>query len=92
MSKPTNPYDEALALTYITDRLNDPRVEQFFTQNRHKQSATRGLLDLLGVPLPGWAQRNLSGRAGAAKAAVGRFREDHPQARLPRSYVPAKPR
>jgi len=92
MSNPTNPYDEAVALNYISDRLNDPRVEQFFTLNRHKQAATRGLLDLLGVPLPDWAQRNLSGRAGAAKAAVDRFRADHPQEQLPRGHVPPKPR
>jgi len=91
MNNPT-PYDEAVALNYISDRLNDPRVEQFFTQNRHKQSATRGLLDLLGVPLPQWAQRSFSGRAGVAKAAMDRFRGDNPHERLPRGYVPPKAR
>lgn len=87
-----NTYDEAVALNIIADRLNDPRVEQYFTQSRHKQSATRGLLDLLGIPLPDWAQRNLSGRAGAAKAALDRFRADHPQERLPKGYEPPKAR
>lgn len=88
----SNTYDEAVALSYISDRLNDPRVAEFFTQNRHKQSATRGLLDLLGVPLPDWAQRNLSGRAAAAKAALDRFRADHPEEQLPPRYVPPKAR
>ena len=88
----SNNYDEAAALNYISDRLDDPRVEQFFTKNRHKQSATRGLLDLLGVPLPAWAQRNLSGAASIAKAATDRFRADNPQERLPQGYVPPKAR
>ena len=73
-----NDFDAACALNYIGDRLADPQVEAFFSSNRHKQSATRGLLDLLGVPLPGWAQRSLSGRAAVTKAAIDRFREDHP--------------
>ena len=73
-----NDYDTACALNYIGDRLADPRLEEFFSSNPHKQSATRGLLDLLGVPLPGWAQRSPSGRAAIAKAAVDRFRQDYP--------------
>lgn len=75
-------FDTACALNYIGDRLADPRVEQFFTGNRHKQAATRGLLELLGVPLPDWAQRSLSGRAATAKAAVDRFRDDYPHERF----------
>lgn len=86
----SNTFDDAVALNYIADRLNDPRVEQYFTQNRHKQSATRGLLDLLGVPLPEWAARNLSGRAGATKAAMNRFKADNPQECLHKGYVPPK--
>jgi hypothetical protein len=88
----TTPYDEAVALNYISDRLSDPRIEQFFTLNRHKQAATRALLDLLGVPLPDWATRKLNGSAAANKAAMDRFRADNPQERLPRGYVPPKPR
>lgn len=81
-------YDTACALNYIADQLADPRVETYFTQDRHKQAATRGLLDLLGVPLPDWAQRKLSGRAAVTKAAMDRFRQDHPQENLPKGYVP----
>lgn len=83
-------YEAACAMNYIGDRLADPRVETYFTRDRHKQAATRGLLELLGVPLPDWAQRSLSGRAAVAKAAVDRFRDDNPMERLPRGYVPAK--
>ena len=72
---PTTP-GEAFALAFISGRLADPKVEAFFTSNRHKQSATRGLLDLLGVPLPSWATRSLSGGAAISKAATDRFRQD----------------
>lgn len=71
-------YEAASAMNYIADRLCDPKVEAFFSSNRHKKSATRGLLDLLGVPLPEWAERNLSGRAAVMKAAMNRFRADYP--------------
>lgn len=70
--------EASLAILYIGDRLADPRVEDYFTRDRHKQAATRGLLELLGVPLPQWAQRSPSGRASIAKAAMDRFRADHP--------------
>ena len=77
-------YEANCAMNYISDRLADPRVEQFFNLNKNKQAATRGLLELLGVPLPDWAERSLSGRAAVAKAAVARFRDDNPQERLRR--------
>jgi hypothetical protein len=83
---------DRLALMQITDRLEDPRLEEFFTHNAHRKAATRALLDLLGVPLPRWAQRGVSGRAAVTQAAVARFRDDDPQSRLPRGYVPPKAR
>lgn len=76
--------EASLAMLYIGDRLADPRVQEFFSLNKNKASATRGILELLGVPLPQWAQRSPSGRAAVAKAAVDRFRADHPQERLRR--------
>ncbi|WP_226660579.1 hypothetical protein [Alteriqipengyuania lutimaris] len=82
------PAEERRALMLISDRLSDPRVRAFFTQNRHKQAATRALLELLNIPLPDWAERNLSGRAGATQAAMMRFRADNPDEDLPRGYVP----
>lgn len=85
-------YDASCAMNYICDLLNDPKVEEFFSSNRHKQSATRGLLELLDVPLPDWATRNPSGRAAVTKAAVNRFRADHPQERVPKPYVPRQPK
>jgi hypothetical protein len=80
------------AMMLITDRLQDPRVEEFFNHNDHRKAATRALMDLLGVPLPEWAKRRVSGRAAANKAAIDRFRADNPQASLPRGYVPPKAR
>ncbi len=86
-----DPSEAALALSYIRARLDDPRVADFFTKDRHKQAATRGLLDLLGVPLPSWAERRPSGQAARHKDMIDRFRQDNPQENLPRGYVP-KPR
>lgn len=77
-------FETACAMNYIGDRLADPKLERFFANDKNKRSATRGLLELLGVPLPDWAQRSPSGRAAVSKAAVDRFRADHPQERLRR--------
>ena len=86
-----DPLADARALALVTERLDDPRIEAFFTKNKHKQAATREVLDLLGVPLPSWARRNLSGRAAASKAAMDRLRDDNPEyvARQP-YYTPPK--
>ncbi|MBX7482964.1 hypothetical protein [Qipengyuania qiaonensis] len=91
MSQPDYAADRH-ALAVITDRLSDPRVADFFAHNAHRKAATRALLDLLGVPLPSWAQRNAGGRAAVTKAAMTRFRQDNPDLNLPRGYVPPKER
>ena len=88
MNLASDPADDRRAMMLISDRLADPRVRAFFTQNRHKQSATRALLDLLGIPLPDWAERSPSGRAAVTKAALARFKADNPDENLPRGYVP----
>jgi hypothetical protein len=80
---PTDDREAYLAMAYIKARLADPRVEAMFTTNRHKQSATRGLLELFDVPLPDWAERSPSGQAARHKAAIDRFKADNPQERLP---------
>jgi len=77
MDLPTSPADDARAMMLISDRLADPRVQQFFSVNRHKQAATRALLEVLGIPLPKWAQRSPSGRAARHKAALDRFQADN---------------
>ena len=84
--------EAALALAYISDRLADPRIEQHFTKNVHKQAATRELLELFDVPLPGWARRGLSGPAARNKAMLDRFKADSPDHNLPRGYVPPRAR
>jgi hypothetical protein len=88
---PTNDREAHLAMAYINARLEDPRVEEHFTKDRHKQAATRALLDLLDVPLPSWAERSISGRASVTKAGMERFRQDNPQERIPRQYTPKSP-
>jgi hypothetical protein len=80
-----------LAMAYIKARLADPRIEAHFTKNAHKQAATRELLELFDVPLPGWARRSLSGPAARNKAMMDRFKADDPMERLPKGYQP-KPR
>lgn len=87
-----DPIADARALALVAARLDDPRIEAHFTKNKHKQAATREVLDLLGIPLPDWARRCLSGRAAASKAAMDRFREDYPDhaARTPYYKPPAR--
>ena len=92
MDLPTDAAADRRALARISDRLSDPELEKFFTHNAHRRAATRSLLELLGVPLPSWAQRNVSGRTAATKAALTRFRQDNPDQNLPRGYVPSKER
>lgn len=88
MDHTTSPADDARAIMLITQRLTDPQVQQFFTGNRHKQAATRALLEVLGVPLPSWMQRSPSGRAAQHRAAVDRFLADNPQG--PATVAPAQ--
>jgi len=76
MNHTDDPADARRAMMYIADRMNDPRVEALFTVNRHKLSAARALLDLLDVPPPDWARRNLSGAAARHKAMVDRCKAD----------------
>lgn len=77
----TDPVDDRIIMAAISQRLEHPDIEEFFTHGPHRKAATRALLDLLGVPLPDWARRNIGGRAAATKAAMDRFREDHPHER-----------
>ncbi|MEQ8411424.1 MAG: hypothetical protein RIC51_05215 [Erythrobacter sp.] len=81
---PTDPIEDRKIMAAISARLEQPEIEEFFIHGPHRKAATRALLDLLGVPLPHWAQRNIGGRAAVTKAAMNRFREDHPHERTPR--------
>ena len=92
MDLSTDPAADRRALMLISDRLSDPTLERFFNHNAHRRAATRSLLELLGVPLPHWAERNVSGRTAATKAAWSAWKRDNPDENLPRSYVPPKPR
>ena len=87
-----DPRSDQRALMIISDRLADPELERFFTHNAHRRAATRALLELLGVPLPSWAQRHVNGRSAATKAALARYRADNPDENLPRGYVPPRGR
>lgn len=92
LSPASDPRDDRAALMAAADRLADPRVEEYFTGNGHRLAAARAMLDLFDLPPPGWAQRSPSGRAAVTKAAMARFRDDHPQERLPRGYTPPRQR
>jgi hypothetical protein len=37
------------------------------------------MLDLLSIPLPDWAARDISGRAAANRNAMAAFRADNPE-------------
>lgn len=61
------------------DRLNSSAVADYFTRNPHRLAAARALLDLLSIPLPDWAVRDISGRAAATRNAMRAFRTDNPE-------------
>lgn len=62
-----------------TDGLNNPAVADYFTRNPHRLAAARAMLDLLSIPLPDWAARDISGRAAATRNAMTAFRADNPE-------------
>lgn len=57
--------------------LNTPGAVEYFSGNAHRMAACRALLELLAVPFPDWAQRDLSGRAAARRDVIAAFREEH---------------
>jgi hypothetical protein len=59
--------------------LSNPGVVEYFTGNAHRMAACRALLDLLSIPLPNWAKRDISGRAAARRNIIAAFREEHPE-------------
>ena len=59
--------------------LHNPGVIDYFSRNAHRMAACRALLDLLSIPLPDWAKRDISGRAAARRNAIAAFRADHPE-------------
>ena len=66
-------------MNVTVDGLNNPAVADYFTRNPHRLAACRALLDLLGIPLPDWAARDISGRAAATRNAMEAFRADNPE-------------
>lgn len=73
---------DALDMMTVADRLNDERVAEYFRGNDHRIAACRAMISLLDLPCPDWARRSLSGRAAVHKAAINRFKADHPQERI----------
>jgi hypothetical protein len=59
--------------------LNLPGVVDYFTPNAHRMAAFRATLELLSIPLPDWAVRDISGRAAARRDAIAAFRQDNPE-------------
>lgn len=57
--------------------LNTPGVVEYFSGNAHRLAAFRALLELLAIPFPRWAERNVSGRAAARRDLIAAFREEH---------------
>jgi hypothetical protein len=66
-------------MTNTNEALSNPAVADYFTRNPHRLAACRALLDLLGIPLPDWAVRDISGRAAATRNAMAAFRADNPE-------------
>lgn len=61
------------------DRLNHPKAAEYFSRNPHRMAAVRAMLDLLSIPFPTWAERDISGRAAANRNMLAAFRTDNPE-------------
>lgn len=59
--------------------LNHPGVIDYFSRNAHRMASFRALLELLSIPLPDWATRDISGRAANRRNVIAAFREEHPE-------------
>ncbi len=66
-------------MSTFADTLNNPHVAEYFTRNPHRLAACRAMLDLLTIPLPDWAARDISGRAAATRNALAAYRTDNPE-------------
>jgi hypothetical protein len=66
-------------MTVAVDGLNNPAAADYFTRNPHRLAAFRATLELLSIPLPDWAERDISGRAAATRNALTAFRADNPE-------------
>ena len=62
-----------------TNRLTHPGAADYFTRNPHRMAAVRAMLDLLSIPFPEWAERDISGRAAANRNMLATFRADNPE-------------
>jgi hypothetical protein len=63
----------------VAGLLNIPGVVEYFSPNAHRIAAFRAVLELLSIPLPDWAARDISGRAAARRKAIAAFREENPE-------------
>lgn len=61
------------------EKLSHPGVVEYFSGNSHRIAAFRALLDLLAIPLPDWAKRDLSGRGAASRNLMAAFKADNPK-------------
>jgi len=66
-------------MSVTIDGLNNPAVADYFSRNPHRLAAARAMLDLLSIPLPDWAARDISGRAAATRNAMTAYRADNPE-------------
>ena len=51
-------------------------VDDYFTSNPHRLATARAMLDLLSIPFPPWAKRDISGRAAANRDMLSAFHQD----------------
>ncbi|KTE23899.1 MULTISPECIES: hypothetical protein [unclassified Sphingopyxis] len=62
---------------------NDPGLADYFRRNRARMAACRAMLDLLRIPYPDWALRDISGRGAQHRDMIAMFNRDNPHERFP---------
>jgi len=69
--------------------LNSSEAERYFTKSEHRMACFRGTLELLGIPLPNWAERKPSGRKPSIAVARA-YETDNPTPRFGGGTLPPR--
>ncbi len=78
----TNPGAPPISSAGFDALRSNPAISDYFRSNRSRMAACRAMLDLLSIPYPDWAHRDISGRGAQHRDMIAMFNRDNPHAVL----------